>query len=144
MKRVLGIGGIFFKARDPEALAAWYARHLGLEVEDWGGVVFRPEAEAATEPRRESYLTWSPFPADTEYFAPSAQPFMINFRVAELDELVKLLRAAGVTVEENPEASEFGRFAWVMDPEGNRVELWEPPLAKGVGSEGIEPPTNSV
>jgi predicted enzyme related to lactoylglutathione lyase len=130
MKHVLGIGGIFFKAQDPEKLAAWYQEHLGLEVEEYGGVTFRePHSGDAVAPKRQSYLVWSPFPADTDYFAPSAKPFMINFRVTDLDQLLAKLRAEGVTVDEKTDKSEFGYFGWVMDPEGNRIELWEPPLA---------------
>ena len=130
MKHILGIGGIFFKAQDPEKLAAWYRDHLGLDVEEYGGVTFR-EGQNANEtlPQRQAYTVWSPFPSDTEYFAPSSKPFMVNFRVADLDALLAKLRAEGVTVDERAEKSEFGYFGWVMDPEGNRVELWEPPLA---------------
>ena len=130
MKHVLGIGGIFFKAQDPKKLAAWYQKHLGLAVEDYGGVTFRetPGTDAVA-PKRQAYLVWSPFPADTDYFAPSSKPFMINFRVANLDELLAKLRAEGVTVDEKTDKSEFGYFGWAMDPEGNRIELWEPPLA---------------
>lgn len=126
MKHVLGIGGIFFKAQDPEKLAAWYKEHLGLEVEEYGGVTFR-EPKSASVPTRQSYLVWSPFPADSDYFAPSTKPFMINFRVADLDQLLAKLRAEGVTVDEKTDKSDFGYFGWAMDPEGNRIELWEPP-----------------
>ena len=130
MKHVLGIGGIFFKAEDPEKLAAWYQKHLDLEVEEYGGVTFRePQSAAPAAPRRQSYLVWSPFAADSDYFAPSTKPFMINFRVTDLDQLLAKLRAEGVTVDEKTEKSEFGYFGWVMDPEGNRIELWEPPPA---------------
>jgi predicted enzyme related to lactoylglutathione lyase len=130
MKHVLGIGGIFFKANDPEKLAAWYREHLGLEVEEYGGVTFRERAGGdESGPRRQAHTVWSPFAADTDYFAPSEKPFMINFRVADLDALLSKLRAEGVTVDERTEKSEFGYFAWAMDPEGNRIELWEPPLA---------------
>ena len=125
MKHVTGIGGIFFKANDPEKLAAWYQEHLGLKVEDFGGVTFR-ENDLSEGTRRQNYTLWSPFPADTSYFAPSEKPFMINFRVANLDVLLEKLRQEGVKVDE-PEKSEFGYFGWVMDPEGNRIELWEPP-----------------
>jgi predicted enzyme related to lactoylglutathione lyase len=130
MKDVLGIGGIFFKANDPEKLAAWYQKHLGFKVEDYGGVTFR-ENDVATPPasKRQAYLVWSPFPADTDYFAPSEKPFMINFRVADLDALLTRLRGEGVTVDDRTEKSDFGYFGWIMDPEGNRIELWEPPLA---------------
>ncbi len=130
MERVLGLGGIFFKANDPEKLAAWYREHLGFEVEDWGGVCFREGAAAAHTPRRQSYLSWSPFEADTSYFAPSEKPYMVNFRVHDLAAFAAQLRAAGVEVNESPEESEFGKFGWLMDPEGTRIELWEPPLAK--------------
>lgn len=130
MKHVLGIGGIFFKANDPEKLAAWYQEHLGLEVEEYGGVTFREGAGGdESGPRRQAHTVWSPFAADSDYFAPSEKPFMINFRVADLDALLSKLRAEGVTVDERTEKSEFGYFAWAMDPEGNRIELWEPPLA---------------
>ena len=130
MKHVLGIGGIFFKAQDPEKLAAWYQKHLDLEVEEYGGATFRePQSADAVAPKRQSYVVWSPFPVDTDYFAPSTKPFMINFRVTDLDQLLAKLRAEGVTVEEKTDKSEFGYFGWVMDPEGNRIELWEPPLA---------------
>ena len=128
MKHVLGVGGIFFKADDPEKLGAWYKEHLGLEVEDYGGVTFREEQNADVAPKRQAFLVWSPFPADTDYFGPSSKPFMINFRVADLDQLLAKLRAEGVTVDENTQKSEFGYFGWAMDPEGNRIELWEPPL----------------
>jgi predicted enzyme related to lactoylglutathione lyase len=128
MKHILGIGGIFFKARDPEKLAAWYKEHLGLNVEEYGGVSFREEENADVSPKRQAFLVWSAFPEDTDYFAPSSKPFMINFRVADLDQLLAKLRAEGVTVDEKAEKSEFGYFGWAMDPEGNRIELWEPPL----------------
>ena len=124
MPKVTGLGGIFFKSRDPKALAAWYATHLGLPVEDFGGAMF---PENATRP---GYVLWSPFPQDTKYFAPSDQPFMINFRVDDLHALLARLRAAGVQVDSKVDESEYGRFGWIMDPEGNRVELWEPPAAK--------------
>ena len=128
MKHVLGLGGIFFKANDPEKLGAWYKKHLGLEVEEYGGVTFR-EGETSAGPKRQAYTVWSPFAADTDYFAPSQKPFMINFRVSDLDALLAQLRREGVTVDERTEKSEFGYFGWAMDPEGNRIELWEPPLA---------------
>ena len=122
MKRVTGLGGLFFKARDPKALADWYARHLGLKVEDWGGVVFRWADDSAT-----GTTIWSPFKDDTGYFAPSAAPFMVNFRVADLQALLAALKAEGCEVVDKIDESEYGKFGWVMDPEGNKVELWEPP-----------------
>jgi predicted enzyme related to lactoylglutathione lyase len=121
MAKVIGMGGIFFKSRDPKALNAWYARHLGLPVDDWGGARF------SEDEKRKGYTLWSPFAADTNYFAPSTQPYMINFRVDDLNGLLAQLREAGVTVDERVEDSEFGRFGWIIDPEGTRVELWQPP-----------------
>jgi predicted enzyme related to lactoylglutathione lyase len=125
--RVTGIGGIFFKARDPEGLRAWYRDHLGLALTDWGGTVFEPTM--ASPAGRPSTLVWSVFPADTQHFAPSTAAFMINYRVDDLDQVLAALRAEGCRVDERVESSELGRFGWVADPEGNRVELWEPPRA---------------
>ena len=121
MARVIGIGGIFFKARDPQALSAWYAQHLGLQVERFGGVKF------AEDSSRPGSTLWSPFKEDTTYFAPSSKPFMVNFRVDDLDALLASLRGAGVQVDTRVDESEYGKFGWIMDPEGNRVELWQPP-----------------
>ena len=127
MKRVTGLGGIFFKARDPKALAAWYERHLGMTVEPWGGVVFR----WADDPAGANGTTiWSPFAADTGYFAPSTAPFMVNLRVADLHALLAALRAEGCQVEDKVDESEYGKFGWVVDPEGNKLELWEPPAGR--------------
>lgn len=121
MAKAIGLGGIFFRSRDPKALNDWYARHLGLPVDDWGGARFNEDE------KRKGYTLWSPFAADTDYFGPSAQPYMINFRVDDLEGLLAQLREAGVTVDENIQDSEFGRFGWIMDPEGTRIELWQPP-----------------
>ncbi|MEY2168138.1 MULTISPECIES: VOC family protein [unclassified Rhodanobacter] len=121
MAKVTGLGGIFFKSRDPAALGAWYAQHLGLDVEEWGGARF------AEDERRAGYTLWSPFAADTGYFGGGPQSYMLNFRVDDLDALLAQLRAAGVAVDERVEQSEFGRFGWITDPEGSRVELWQPP-----------------
>jgi catechol 2,3-dioxygenase-like lactoylglutathione lyase family enzyme len=129
MKRVVGFGGIFFKAEKPAELSAWYKRHLGLDVDEWGATFREPDARN-TDPKRDAYTLWAPFDADTEYFAPSAKPFMFNFRVHDLDSLLRVLRDEGVPVDDKREDSELGKFGWVMDPEGNRVELWEPPIAK--------------
>jgi predicted enzyme related to lactoylglutathione lyase len=125
MQRVTGIGGIFIKARDPERLRAWYRDHLGIDVQDWGGAVFRWQTPERPEP--EGSTTWSVFAEDSDYFAPSRARFMVNYRVDDLDAVLAALRAEGCEVDERIEASEFGRFGWVMDPEGNRVELWQPP-----------------
>jgi catechol 2,3-dioxygenase-like lactoylglutathione lyase family enzyme len=122
----MGIGGIFFKARDPDALREWYRAHLGLEIQSWGGCTFR-WAEAAPS-NREGTTVWSVFPATSTYFAPSTAPFMVNYRVTDLGEVLAALRVEGCAVDDRVEESEFGKFGWVMDPEGNRIELWEPPL----------------
>lgn len=121
MQRVLGIGGVFFKARDPASLGAWYRDHLGIDIEPWGGAVFHASGPHSA--------VWSPFPADTTYFAPSEAPFMINFRVADVRAMVDQLRTRGCSVDERIEETPQGIFGWVMDPEGNRVELWQPPQA---------------
>jgi len=128
MERVQGIGGIFFKSPDPKALARWYAEHLGVPVGDWGGAGFRwsqqEDADAAT-------TIWSPFKADTEYFAPSEARFMVNFRVRDLEAMLAQVAASGTKVFEARESSEFGAFGWFLDPDGNKVELWQPPATAG-------------
>lgn len=126
MQRVTGLGGVFIKAADPEAMYAWYEKHLGIARRDDSVVVF--EWRQAEEPEKKGQTIFAWFPEDTSYFDPSRSNCMLNFRVADLDAVVGALKAEGVTVDENHEDSEYGRFAWVMDPEGNRVELWEPPV----------------
>jgi len=129
--RVTGIGGIFFKASDPDALRAWYQRHLGLDIQAWGGTVFYWDVPGGTEPP--GATVWSVFPATSKYFAPSEAQFMINYRVADLGRVLGELRDEGCAVDEKTEESEYGKFGWVMDPEGNRVELWEPPPGRFPG-----------
>ena len=124
-ERITGIGGIFIKAHDKPALLAWYRDHLGVNVQSWGGAAF--EWREADDPERRGQTVWSVFPHDTDYFAPSTAPFMVNYRVANLDRMLAQLRAAGIRVDDKIEESEDGRFGWAMDPEGNRFELWEPP-----------------
>lgn len=128
MKRVTGIGGIFFKAKDPKRLAEWYRSHLGLNVEEWGGVVFQWASPA--NPGGVGTTVWSPFPETTAYFAPSQASFMINYRVEDLHALLTILRSEGCDVDDQVEESEYGKFGWVMDPEGNRIELWQPPAGR--------------
>lgn len=129
MAKVIGIGGVFFTSKDPKKLGAWYRKHLGVDVESWGGAVFQWSQERKSP--RQAFTVWSPFPADTTYFAPSKLPYLLNFVVDDLDGLLKKLRRAKVRIDEKPvEASEFGRFAWVFDPEGRKLELWEPPKKK--------------
>jgi len=122
MRRVTGIGGIFFKAADPKALSAWYKRHLGLDVTDWGGALF-PWGGEGSEP---GMTVWSPFAHDTDYMQPGTATFMINYRVENLDALLAVLRSEGCNVLDRTDSSEQGKFGWVIDPEGNKIELWEP------------------
>ena len=128
MKRVTGIGGIFFKARDPQALGEWYRTHLGLVLEPWGGAVFR--WASPDNPSGAGTTIWNAFPADTAYFAPSQAGFMVNYRVDDLHALLAALRREGCSVDDKVEESELGKFGWVMDPEGNRIELWQPPAGQ--------------
>jgi predicted enzyme related to lactoylglutathione lyase len=124
MDSVTGIGGIFFMADDPEQLYAWYERHLGLTRGTEQAVLFR--WREAPDAKKLGMTVWAIFPKDTDYFRPGRAPFMINYRVADLDGLLARLRAEGVTIDEKREDYPYGRFAWIMDPEGNRIELWEP------------------
>jgi len=128
MKRVTGIGGIFFKAKDPKALGAWYKAHLGIDVQPWGGAAFH--WNGPDNPEGKGTTAWNLFAADTNYFAPSQAPFMINYRVADLHALLAALRAEGVQVEDKVDESEYGKFGWAVDPEGNKFELWEPPAGQ--------------
>lgn len=125
MKRVIGIGGIFFKAKDPEKLRDWYKDHLGFTVDNWGGVEFKPSGTADSIESEKTI--WALFPNDSKHFNPSTQPFMINYRVDDLNALITALRSEGCVVDDKVDDSEFGKFGWVMDPEGNRIELWEAP-----------------
>lgn len=123
LTRVTGIGGIFIKARDPKALRAWYRLHLGIEVQVWGGTSFRwTDATGKPTPGTTDWMV-----GDGKNFAPSDAPFMVNYRVADLYALLAALRAEGCNVLEKTEESAYGKFGWVMDPEGNKIELWEPP-----------------
>ena len=122
MRRVTGIGGIFFSAKDPAALRAWYKRHLGIDVQDWGGAPFSWN-DADGNPTGGTTI-WS---VGTDDFGPNHRPFMVNYRVADLHALLAALRGEGCEVLEKVDESDFGKFGWVIDPEGNKVELWEPP-----------------
>lgn len=124
MKRVTGIGGIFFQANDPAALHDWYRRHLGIDVQPWGGTAFSwTDANGAP---CGGTTVWSIGPRGDSY-APGTAPFMINYRVDDLAALLAALRAEGCNVLEKTDDSEYGKFGWVIDPEGNKVELWQPP-----------------
>jgi predicted enzyme related to lactoylglutathione lyase len=125
MKRVTGIGGVFFQAKDPVSLRAWYQKHLGIDVQEWGGTAFT-WTDADGNPTKGTTV-WSIGAAGGEDFAPSASTFMINYRVADLAALLQTLRQEGCNVLDKTDDSDFGKFGWVMDPEGNKVELWQPP-----------------
>ena len=128
MKRVIGLGGIFFKAKDPKTLYEWYRAHLGIEsAADGSGAMWRD----AEHPEIPGCNVWAIFPQQTKYFDPSASGFMLNFRVDDLDGLLAALREEGVQVDPKVEVYDYGKFGWIMDPEGNRVELWEPPKGSG-------------
>ena len=122
MASVLGLGGVFFKAKDPVALIGWYRDVLGLEVEDWGGVVFKPAAMAA---QPGAGTVFSPFASDTGYFAPSTKEFMLNLAVDDLDGILARCAEHGVEATIQPDES-MGRFAHILDPEGTKIELWQP------------------
>ena len=124
MARVTGIGGVFFKSTgDNKALSAWYRKHLGLQLEDWGGAILKWPDDKAED---KGLTVWHVAARDTKWFSPSQSSFMINYRVDDLDALLQQLKTAGVTVVQGPESAENGKFAWIMDPDGNKVELWEP------------------
>lgn len=120
-KRVTGIGGVFFKSNNPTVLKEWYGKHLALNVDQWGCTFWWKDANG-----NDASTQWSPFSADTKYFDPSEKPFMQNFRVHDLDGLFEKLRAEGVTIIGTPETYDYGKFGWILDPEGNKIELWEP------------------
>lgn len=125
MKRVTGIGGVFFRAEDPKQLSAWYGKHLGFDVTEWG-VAFQWRELGKPDAAAPASTAWSPFKADTDYFNPSEKQFMFNYRVENLTELLKVLKEEGVQVVGEMQEFPYGKFAWIMDPEGNKVELWEP------------------
>jgi len=126
MAKVTGIGGVFLKSNgDSAALAAWYQKHLGMPLEDWGGAILRWPDDKAED---KGLTVWSLAAKDSKWFSPSDSSFMINYRVDNLDEMLAQLRASGVEVVKGPESAENGKFAWIMDPDGNKVELWEPML----------------
>ncbi|AYA37523.1 VOC family protein [Hymenobacter oligotrophus] len=123
MKKVTGIGGIFFKCQDPAQVREWYKTHLGLDTNPYGAsFAWRDDAD----PTKQGSTQWSPFAETSTYFEPSAKEFMINYRVENLEALVAQLRTEGVTILDEIEASEYGKFVHILDPEGNKIELWEP------------------
>lgn len=120
-KRVTGIGGIFFKTKDPEKIKEWYKNHLGLNTDDYGCTFWWKD-----ENGNKCSTQWSPFKENTEYFAPSKKEFMINYRVENLEELLRILKEEGVTIVGEMQTYEYGKFGWILDPDGNKIELWEP------------------
>lgn len=122
MAKVLGVGGIFFKSRDPRALKAWYEKWLKMEGGWETGLTFSPSQMPTG-----AYTVWSPFAQDTDYFKPSARDFMFNLIVDDLETMLAQIRMSGATVSEKIDESEYGRFGWFVDPDGNKVELWTPP-----------------
>ena len=123
MKRVTGIGGVFFKAEQPDQLREWYGQHLGLNTDQYGTNF---EWRRTDVPEQKGFTQWTTFSAGSTYFAPSEKPFMFNFRVDNLTALLTLLRQEGVTILGEIDEQEYGKFGWILDPEGNKIELWEP------------------
>lgn len=124
MAKITGIGGVFFKSTgDPKALAAWYAKHLGLAVEPWGGAALKWPDDKADD---HGVTAWHVAKQDSDWFSPSTASFMINYRVDNLEEMLAQLRQGGVEIVKGPESHENGKFAWIMDPDGNKIELWQP------------------
>jgi predicted enzyme related to lactoylglutathione lyase len=138
LKRVTGIGGIFFKCKDPKAVREWYQTHLGLITNQYGSVF---EWRQATDSSKKGFSQWSPFADKTKYFLPSEKDFMINYRVADMEKLVTELKKEGVTITDSIQSFDYGKFVHIMDIEGNKIELWEPndiefeKLGKEMGSE---------
>ena len=123
MKKVTGIGGIFFKVRDPEMIKEWYATHLGLKTDEYGTLF---EFRQLEDPEKKGFLQWSPMSSSTDYMNPGNKDFMINYRVENLEVLVEELKAAGVQILDEIETYEYGKFVHILDPENHKIELWEP------------------
>ena len=120
-KRVTGLGGFFFKTKNPDKIKKWYGKHLGLPVDDYGCTFWWKDKQG-----KDCSTQWSPFKEDTKYFLPSEKQFMMNFRVENLEELLVTLKKEGVTIVGEIEKYDYGKFGWILDPEGNKIELWEP------------------
>jgi len=123
MKKVTGLGGVFFKSKDPKKISDWYGENLGLVINPYGSVF---EFRQGADPDKKGYTVWSPFKEDTDYFSPSKDDFMVNYRVADLKNLLEELRNNGVKVVGEIQEFDYGKFAHIMDPEGRKIELWEP------------------
>ena len=125
MARITGIGGIFFKSRDPKALAQWYREVLELEINDWDSAALRYDT-----PGHPPFVVWGPFPEDTDYYAPSQREFMVNFAVDDLDGFLARLEAKGVEIVKRDDSDPNGRFAWILDPDDTKIEFWEPKVGE--------------
>jgi predicted enzyme related to lactoylglutathione lyase len=125
MTRVTGLGGVFFKTSDPKKTKEWYGKHLGLPIDDYGAS-FQWVDINHKDAKEPAVTAWSPFASDTKYFQPSEKPFMFNYRVENLVELLKILKEEGVEIIGGMEEYSYGKFGWIMDPDGNKIELWEP------------------
>ena len=126
MSKITGIGGVFFKSTgDQKKLSEWYASNLGLQLKDWGGAILKWPSDTAND---KGLTVWSVAAPDTRWFQPSAASFMINYRVDSLDGMLAQLKANGIEPVKGPDSDENGKFAWILDPDGNKVELWEPML----------------
>jgi predicted enzyme related to lactoylglutathione lyase len=123
LKRVTGIGGIFFKSKDPKKMKEWYKVHLGINTNQYGAVF---EWRQASDSTQKGFSQWSPFKESTKYFEPSTKEFMINYRVADLEKLVAVLKIEGVTILDSIESYDYGKFVHILDEEQNKIELWEP------------------
>ncbi|HYH15939.1 MAG TPA: VOC family protein [Flavisolibacter sp.] len=123
MKKVTGIGGIFFKCKDPQKMNEWYKKHLGFDTNQYGSTF---EWRQSEDPAKKGSTQWSPFAETTKYFEPSTKDFMINYRVENLEALVEQLKNEGVTIVDNIESYDYGKFVHILDAEGNKIELWEP------------------
>jgi len=124
-KRVTGIGGVFFKTEDPKKMKEWYGKHLGFPITEWG-CSFEWRDLNNPNAKHPATTTWSPFKSNTDYFQPSEKPYMFNYRVENLRELLAVLKEEGVTIVGEVQEFPYGKFGWIMDPEGNKIELWEP------------------
>lgn len=121
--KVLGVGGIFFKCKNPDKINEWYSNNFGFQTDDYGTMF---ESKSVEEPDRNLFLQWAPFPKDTKHFSPSEKEFMINYIVDDIEAVVKTLKENGVTILDDIEEYDYGKFVHIMDPEHNKIELWEP------------------
>jgi len=136
MERVTGIGGVFIKARNPDRLYQWYEKHLGIKRDNPSAAVFH--WRHAEKSKKKGMTVWSLFPQHSDYFGAGPQTFMMNYQVDDLMDVLKSLRAEGVVVDPRVEESEYGKFGWVVDPEGNRIELWQAPSDRKKKSNGVK------